>query len=132
MAASGNLTTDILGYFKKIISIRSTQIITFLIGGLAIVLATMMQSVLELMLYSYAFMVSGLLIPVLGSLLLKRPSSKAAFYAMIAGGSTTLVLIISKAELPFELDANFFGITAALLIFIGVQYVEKNRLKWQS
>jgi len=132
MAASGNLTTDIFGYFKKHISIKSTQLVTFLIGGLAIVLATMMQNVLELMLYSYAFMVSGLLVPVLGSLILKNPSSKAAFYAMIVGGSTTLILIVSKVKLPFELDANFFGITAALLIFIIIQYIENNKMKWQS
>lgn len=132
MAASGNLTTDILGYFKKHISIKNTQLITFLIGGLAIVLATMMQNVLELMLYSYAFMVSGLLIPVLGSLTLKKPSSKAAFYAMITGGGTTLILIISKVKLPFDLDANFFGITAALIIFTILQWYEKNKMKWQN
>ena len=97
------------------------QIITFIIGGIAIVIATLMHNVLELMLYSYAFMVSGLLIPVLGSLLLKKPSSKAAFYSMIIGGSTTLILILSKLKLPFDLDANFFGITAAFIVFTLIQ-----------
>lgn len=128
MAASGNLTTDILGYFKRSTTIKSTQLITFLIGGLAIVLAMMMQNVLALMLYSYAFMVSGLLVPVLGSLLLKKPSSKAALYSMIAGGGTTLLLILSKVELPIGLDANFFGISIALLIFSAIQYKEKHSL----
>jgi SSS family solute:Na+ symporter len=132
MAASGNLTTDVLGYFKKAISIRGTQLITFFIGGLAILLATMMQNVLELMLYSYAFMVSGLFIPVLATLLLKKPSSKAAFYAMIAGGSTTLILIVSNIELPYALDANFFGIVMALIIFISIQYFENKTLQWQN
>lgn len=130
MAASGNLTTDIFGYFKKSISIKNSQIITFLIGGLAIVLATMMQNVLELMLYSYAFMVSGLLIPVLGSLLLKKPSANAAFYSMITGGATTLVLIILKLDLPFNLDANFFGITAAFIVFAIVQSLDSINTKF--
>ncbi|CAA0151035.1 SSS family solute:Na+ symporter [Tenacibaculum maritimum] len=125
MAASGNLTTDIFGYFKKTISIKNTQVITFLIGGVAILIATVMHNVLELMLYSYAFMVSGLLIPVLGSLLLKNPSSKAALYSMITGGSTTLILILTEIELPLGLDANFFGITAALIVFSFFQKVDK-------
>lgn len=121
MAASGNLSTDIFGYFGKKVSIKNSQIITFLIGGLAIVLATMMQNVLELMLYSYAFMVSGLLVPVLGTLLLKKPSSIAAFYAMITGGLTTLILIISEVKLPLGLDANFFGIVLSALVFSLLQ-----------
>ena len=132
MAASGNLTTDIFGYFKKQINIKNSQLITFIKGGIAILLATMMQNVLELMLYSYAFMVSGLLIPVLASLIIKKPSSQAAFYTMIIGGGTTLILIISKVKLPFQLDANFFGITTALFTFITIQLFEKKKLKWQN
>ena len=127
MAASGNLTTDIFGYFKKSISIKNSQTITFLIGGLAILLATMMQNVLELMLYSYAFMVSGLLVPVLGTLVLKKPSSTAAFYAMISGGLTTLILIILEVKLPFGLDANFFGITLSALVFSIIQFTRKEK-----
>jgi SSS family solute:Na+ symporter len=124
MAASGNFTTDILGFFKKANNsngVRNSQIITFLIGVFAVVLATHMQNVLELMLYSYAFMVSGLLVPVIGMLILKRPSPMAANISMILGGSTTLILIISNIELPFDLDANFFGICIAALSFIVVQ-----------
>ena len=124
MAASGNLTTDIFGYFKKTISIKNTQIITFLIGGVAVLIATMMHNVLELMLYSYAFMVSGLLVPVLGSLLLKKPSSKAALFSMIIGGTTTLGLILLELTLPFGLDANFFGISAALIVFAIIQKLD--------
>ena len=71
MAASGNLSTDILGIRKGRIdyeSVKNSQLITLAIGAVAIVLATNMQNVLELMLYSYAFMVSGLLVPVLAML----------------------------------------------------------------
>jgi SSS family solute:Na+ symporter len=131
MAASGNLTTDIFGYFKKSISIKNSQFITFLIGGLAIVLATKMQNVLELMLYSYAFMVSGLLVPVLGTLLLKKPSPIAAFYAMISGGLTTLLLIVLEVKLPFGLDANFFGITLSAIVFSIIQLIN-NQKTWKA
>lgn len=124
MAASGNLTTDILGFFKKnktLNGVRNSQIVTLMIGVIAVVLATHMQNVLELMLYSYSFMVSGLLVPVVGMLVLKNPSSLAAIVSMVLGGSTTLILIILELELPVNLDPNFFGICIAILSFVVVQ-----------
>ncbi|WP_235831832.1 sodium:solute symporter family protein [Flavobacterium salilacus] len=120
MAASGNFSTDILGFFKskkKYDTIKNSQFITLVIGVVAVLLATHMQNVLELMLYSYAFMVSGLLVPVLGTLLLKKPSAIAAMAAMIGGGTTTLVLILTQVTLPYELDANFFGIAVSAAAF---------------
>ncbi len=132
MAASGNFTTDILRYLKgdiKSTSILNSQLITFIIGVFAIILATNMQNVLELMLYSYAFMVSGLLVPVLASLFIKKPSSAAAIAAMISGGMTTLVLIAIDADLPFGLDANFFGISVSTLVFMVVQTLSMSKNK---
>jgi SSS family solute:Na+ symporter len=128
MAASGNFTTDILGFFRKkkaLHEVRNSQIITLFIGVFAVLLATNMQNVLELMLYSYAFMVSGLLVPVVGMLVLKKPSSLAAIVSMILGGSTTLVLIISELKLPYELDANFFGISVATFSFVLIQLIKR-------
>ncbi|MDW7694724.1 sodium:solute symporter family protein [Flammeovirgaceae bacterium SG7u.111] len=126
MAASGNFTTDILGYFrkgKKSLTIITSQGITLLIGAIAILIATSMQNVLELMLYSYAFMVSGLLVPVLGMLFLKKPNSMAAMTAMVLGGGTTLALILFETELPYGLDANFFGIAISAMSFSIIQFV---------
>ena len=129
MAASGNFTTDILKIsHKNPKGIKYSQLTTLVIGILAIILATMMQNVLELMLYSYAFMVSGLFVPVLGTMFLKNPSSKAALYAMVLGGGTTLFLILSKADLPLGLDANFFGIALSALVFILVQKLQKRHI----
>ncbi len=128
MAASGNLITDVLGHLKSTKenhSILKSQVITLVIGVLAIVLSTIMQSVLDLMLYSYAFMVSGLLIPVLGTLIYKKPSSLAALFAMIFGGTTTLTLILLNLNLPFDLDANFFGISISISTFLIIQHTRK-------
>jgi len=122
MAASGNFTTDILRLSKQNPKgMRYSQLATLVIGILAIILATMMTNVLDLMLYSYAFMVSGLFVPVLGALFLKNPSAKAALFAMLFGGGTTLILILTKIALPYGLDANFFGITLSAIIFIVIQ-----------
>lgn len=129
MAASGNIVTDIISKFtKKDVSekqmLQISQIVTLGVGIFAILLASQMQNVLELMLYSYAFMVSGLFVPVLGALFWKKSNPIAAFWSMILGGSTTIGLILSKNNLPFNLslpqhlDANIFGISISLITFI--------------
>ncbi len=123
MAASGNFVTDILDRFFNISGnhkkfLRTSQFMTLILGVFALLLATNMQNVLELMLYSYAFMVSGLFVPVIGAFYWKRSSSIAAFWAMLLGGGTTITLIITSVKLPLDLDANIFGITASLIVFI--------------
>ncbi len=123
MAASGNLTNDILNKGSKSSKkqIRFSQLITLSIGVLAILLATKMNEVLELMLYSYAFMVSGLFIPVLGMLFLKKPNPFAAIIAMISGGLTTLTLLMLEVSIPYDLDANIVGILVSAMGFILIQ-----------
>lgn len=128
MAASGNVVTDIIERLFKIdekTALRFSQIATLCIGFLAITLASFMTNVLELMLFSYAFMVSGLLVPVIGAIVFKQKSATAAFWAMLVGGVTTLSLQISAMELPAGLDANIFGLTAATVVFWVVAKLDK-------
>ena len=128
MAASGNVQTDILSKFFKFnkdtkSQLRVSQIITFVIGALALLLASYMTNVLQLMLYSYAFMVSGLFIPILVALYGKKPNARAAIFAMIIGGTTTVILSILNIHLPLGLDANIFGISASAVIYFIVNYI---------
>ncbi len=115
MAASGNMQTDILEKIFKFRTdtksqLRTSQITTLLIGVLALLLASSMTNVLDLMLYSYAFMVSGLFVPVIAALYTKKPNSLAAIWSMILGGSTTLILQINKVALSEKLsDVDFWG-----------------------
>jgi SSS family solute:Na+ symporter len=44
---------------------------------------------------------------------------------MLFGGGTTLILILSEINLPFGLDANFFGITFSALVFALIQSFHK-------
>jgi len=130
MAASGNMQTDILSKFFKFnqgmkSQLRVSQIVTIAIGVLAILLASTMTNVLELMLYSYAFMVSGLFIPILFALYGKNPNSNAALVAMIVGGTTTVVLTALEFKLPFGLDANIFGITASAFFYVFTLFLIK-------
>lgn len=129
MAASGNVQTDILQKIFKFKSdiksqLRSSQLITLVIGVFALILASQMTSVLDLMLYSYAFMVSGLFVPILAALFTKNPNSGAAIAAMLVGGTTTIVLEQLPMDLPFGLDGNIFGISASLIAYILVSFVK--------
>ena len=85
-----------------------------------------MENVLDLMLYAYGFMVSGLLVPLVAGMFFKLNNSIAALCSMIAGGTTTVVLAYNKIALPFDLDANIFGITASLFVFVLVSMLTKN------
>lgn len=127
MASSGNFQTDIFRLnTKHPKSILFSQILTFVIGLIAVVIAWQVPNVLELMLLSYAFMVSGLFIPVIAALLIKNVNSLAAITSMISGGGTTLILIFLGTDLPMGLDANVFGISASLLVFVVVSLIAKN------
>ncbi len=130
MAASGNVQTDILSKifkFKKDTKsqLRTSQLVTIVIGVLSLLLASSMSNVLDLMLYSYAFMVSGLFVPILVALYGKRPNSGAAILSMIIGGSTTVILVESKIDLPLGLDANIFGISASAIVYFLARSVYK-------
>jgi len=123
MASSGNVVSDIIGRFKEFDSespafLRMSQIATLVIGLCALLLAGTMTNVLDLMLYSYAFMVSGLLVPVIGALYWEKSTPAGAMGAMLIGGGTTITLQIAGLTLPYNLDPNVFGISASLLSFI--------------
>ena len=126
MAASGNLMTDIIRPFHNRLgdSIRASQLFTLIIGILAIIIALQMQQVLEIMLYSYAFMVSGIFVPVLMLLINKKHSALAAILSMISGGAVTLMLILFGINLPYGLDAIVFGILTSLLVFRITAYFD--------
>jgi SSS family solute:Na+ symporter len=136
MAASGNVVSDIIGYFTELdhesdAFLRFSQITTFIIGAGAILVASMMTSVLNMMLYSYAFMVSGLFVPIIGAFYWHKSSSVGAIAAMILGGATTVTLEVLMTELPAGLDANVFGITVSAIAFVTLSLLFPDEEKEQ-
>lgn len=122
IASSGNILTDIMkrwGKFKN--EIRVSQFLTLFVGVVALLIAMLMENVLELMLYSYSFMVCGLFVPVVGALFFRITNHKAAFVSMISGGLVTIVLSVlvktKHLQLPLDLDPNLFGISVAILLY---------------
>lgn len=130
MAASGNLTTDL---FKKYFDLQTdkksmlmSQLFTLMIGIVAVLIACQMTNVLALMIYSYAFMVSGLLVPLLAGLFWKNTNSNAAMGSMVSGGVTTLLLSLLEWELPYDLDPNLFGVLMSLAVYLLIHKMRKN------
>jgi solute:Na+ symporter, SSS family len=77
MASSGNIVSDIIAKFVFIdenstVFIRFSQAVTLLVGAFALLLASAMTNVLDLMLDSYAFMVSGLFCTGYRSIILEK------------------------------------------------------------
>ncbi len=145
VAASGNVTTDIIEkVFKvdtsRISMIRLSQIVTLVLGLLAFLLAAAFDTVLQIMLYSYAFMVSALLVPIIGGIYWKRSSNAAAWWSMITGGTLTLGLTLMSDKnlpfhvpyqftMPFGLDPIIFGLTASFVVFVtfSVAFPDRSR-----
>lgn len=130
MAASGSVVGDVVpGSLKSSHKqvVRLSQVSTLAIGVFAILLASVMENVLQLMLYAYAFMVSGLCVPIVASIFLKKRYPQPALVSMILGGVTTTALIVSEVKLPFELDQNIFGLSVAALSYVIVHQIYKNK-----
>ncbi|MBU1369273.1 MAG: sodium:solute symporter family protein [Bacteroidetes bacterium] len=130
MASSSNFLHDLIQkIFPRAISdkliMNASKLLTLLLGVIAVLIALKLTEVLSLMLYSYAFMVSGLLVPLLAAVFLHIRDEKAAIVSMITGGGTTISLIILAKDLPLGLDANVFGIFVSLASFIIINSFNK-------
>ena len=132
MAASGNISLDLFKYKNADNALKMSQWMTLLVGILAIIVALYIPSVLELMLLSYAFMVCGLMAPVLGFIIFKNPSRKAALTAMISGSGILLIIKITKIEMPWQLDAVVPGLLISILLMFLVQWYDQTNKKRQK
>jgi len=137
MASSGNFVNDIIQrYIKPNLTDRSamrlSMLATLIIGLLALLLAAQFDTVLDAILYAYAFMVAGLFIPTLGAFFWPRASAIGALLGMIAGGSLTLGLLLEIIPLPpimanTQLDPAAFGIALSLIAYVVGSLIWPNR-----
>jgi SSS family solute:Na+ symporter len=129
IASSGNFLHDIVMRYIKSEKdgqvIRASQIMTLILGIFSYLLASSFTSVLDIVLQSYSFMVSGLLVPTLIAYFSKRLSPVAALTSMIGGGSTTLLLMSVSIPLPFDLEPTIFGILTSMTLYITTYKIEK-------
>lgn len=133
IASSGNFANDIIErYFMKNKSdkhiIRLSQIVTLIIGALTLLIASSFNTVLEIILHAYSFMVAGLFIPTLGAYFWKKSDATAALIAMIVGGGSTLFLIFTKVEIIWGLDASIIGIVFSAISFLSISLIKSREI----
>jgi solute:Na+ symporter, SSS family len=137
MASSGNFVGDIIQrYWLRKVSGKGlmllSQAVTVLVGVVAVVIASSFEKVLDAILYAYAFMVSGLFIPTLGAYFWKSSSSIGAFWAMLLGGSVTIMLQLGLISLPetvasIGLDATLYGVALSAIVFVFFSLIFPDR-----
>ena len=127
IASSANWVNDIIGQTGLRLSDRAfmwvSQGVTLTLGVVALLLASAFESVLDLILHAYAFMVSGLLVPTLGAYFWKGSRPEAAMVSMLGGGGLTLYLTFAEQTLPWGLDPTLFGIALSFVLFVGISLV---------
>jgi SSS family solute:Na+ symporter len=129
MASSGNLVGDLLQrrvgrHWSDRRALRVSQLVTLVVGVLALLLAARFTRVLDIILLTYSFMVSGLLAPTLGALYWRRASATGAGAAIVVGGGLTLLLESGALSLPVALAevglaSTAYGL-AASAVTLGV------------
>lgn len=123
MACSGSFLTDILRIKSTSVmdrkALRASQLATLALGITSLIIALFLDNVLDAMLFSYAFMVSGLFVPIVGAFYWKKSTKAGALMAMLVGGGVTIFMTLLKVEL-YGIDPNFYGILAALVVFVSI------------
>ncbi len=133
IASSGNVVNDILERYsfknwshKRLMFL--SQIVTLVIGALTLLIAASFQSVLDIILHAYSFMVAGLFIPTLVALTSKRVNTTAAIWAMLSGGLFVLFCILFQPQLPLNLDCSFYGIVVSAFFYFFISLKDRVKL----
>jgi len=131
LAAAGNFTNDIYQRYinpkaseKRVLAVSRTLTVT--IGFASVALALLVPNVLEVILLSYAFMVSGLFVPTIAALTPWPTSSRGAVWSIIVGGSSAVLMQRGFILIPFN-EPIFWSLPLAALFYLFFFFRDKNR-----
>jgi len=98
--------------------LRVARVLTLALGVLAIALAYLAPSVLDLVLYAYTFGAAGLFFPMLGLLFWRRSTASGAFWSMVLGGGSAIAWTVGGE--PWGFAASYAGWVVALPVLVIV------------
>ena len=124
LASVGNIINDV---YQKYVNpgagenrvLWFSRTTTVLVGVASVSLALLVPTVLDAILLSYAFMVSGLFVPTLAGLVSRRGSSTAALWSIVAGGGTAVFFEVFPSLNPLG-ESILVALPASLLIFVAL------------
>ncbi|MEU3612892.1 sodium:solute symporter [Streptomyces sp. NPDC006872] len=103
--------------------IGSNRLAIAVLGVAAMVIACVLADVIEALTVAYNLLVGGLLVPILGGLLWRRGNLPGALTAMIAGGTTVIVFMVTDGLLANE--PIYYGLLASLVAYVVVSLVTR-------
>ena len=92
--------------------LRVARVLTLALGVLAIGLAYLAPSVLDLVLYAYTFGAAGVFFPMLRLLFWRRTTASGAFWSMVLGGGSAIAWTVAGE--PWGFAASWAGWVIAL------------------
>jgi SSS family solute:Na+ symporter len=130
-AASVSFTNDVLSPLtKKRLDARgellAVRLINLLVGVLAVVFAVKIESILDILVYSYNFWSPIVLIPLVAAVIGLKASPKCFFLGGIAG-ALGVVGWNFLLKGPYDIDGLIVGIAANGLVFFVSRAMEKKR-----
>ena len=129
LASVGNLVGDFYARYLRPDAparemLRLSRILTLGIGLASVLVATTLPRVLDAVMLSYAFMVSGLFAPTVAALLERPPSAPTALAGMLGGGGAAVALNIfpSLSPLPEPIMA---ALPLSALVMLCVEALQR-------
>jgi SSS family solute:Na+ symporter len=127
LASAGNFVNDL---YQKQISpnanqrqvLRISRTAVLFLGASSIAIALTIPRVLDAILLSYSFMVSGLFIPTIAGLHWRRVSPTAALWSMLLGGGSAIFFSVAPSLNPLDepillsLPISLVALTAATFV----------------
>ncbi|MFG2398889.1 sodium:solute symporter [Streptomyces lydicus] len=98
--------------------VRGNRVFILLMGLAVIVIALVLNNVVEALTVAYNLLVGGLLVPILGGLLWKRGTGAGALASVAVGGLTVVGLMLSLGVLANE--PIYYGLLASLVAYVAV------------
>lgn len=104
--------------------VRVARVLTLVLGALAIGLAYLAPSVIELVLYAYTFGAAGLFFPMLGLLFWPRTTATGAFWSMLLGGGSAVAWTLAGE--PGGFSASYAGWLVSLPVLVTVSLLTRH------
>ncbi|MFC1610505.1 sodium:solute symporter [Myxococcota bacterium] len=104
--------------------VRVARLATIAMGVLAIAIAYLIPSILDLILYAYTFGAAGLFFPMLGLLFWKRTTAAGAFWSILLGGSSAVAWTV--AGNPWGFAPSYIGWTLSFLALVLVSLATRH------
>ncbi|WP_148573865.1 sodium:solute symporter [Nocardioides caldifontis] len=119
LAASTILTTDVIGKGEE--SLRTQRLSILAVGTAVIVVALLVQDVVAGLTIAYNLLVGGLLVPIIGALVWRRATARAALAAIVSGSLVVTFFMVRDGML-----ANtpiYWGLTTSAVFFVVVTFL---------